>query len=114
MELTEEMIEQLKADLSKAKTYEGLMGKNGAIKNLIAKSLEAMLEAELTGHFGYEKYSIKGKNSGNSRNRKTRKTLKNDIGHIEIAVPRDRNGEFDPVIVNKYVKTIGPIEDKIV
>lgn len=114
MELTEEMIEQLKADLKTVKTYEDLMGKNGAIKKLIKTTLEQMLEAELTEHLGYEKYSPEGKNSGNSRNGKTYKTLKNDNGEIEIAVPRDRNGEFDPVIVKKYEKTIGPIEDKII
>ena len=68
MELTEEMIEQLKADLSKAKNYEDLMGKDGAIKKLIAKSLEQMLESELTEHLGYEKHSPEGKNTGNSRN----------------------------------------------
>jgi putative transposase len=114
MELTKEMIEQLKADLSKAKTYEDLMGKEGAIKKLIAKSLEQMLEAELTEQLGYEKYSPVGKNSGNNRNGKTHKTLKNDNGEIELTVPRDRNGEFDPIIVKKYEKTIGPIEEKII
>ena len=50
MELTPEMLEQLKADLSKAKTYEDLMGKDGAIKKLLSSSIEAMLEAELTEH----------------------------------------------------------------
>jgi transposase-like protein len=114
MELTEKMIEQLKADLSKAKTYDDLMGKDGAIKKLIANSLEQILESELTEHLGYEKYSPMGKNSGNSRNGKTHKSLKNDNGEIEITVPRDRNGEFDPVIVKKYEKTIGPIENKII
>lgn len=114
MKLTEEMIEQLKADLSGAKTYEDLMGKNGAIKKLIANTLEQMLESELTEHLGYEKHSPLGRNSGNSRNGKTRKSLKNDNGEIEITVPRDRNGEFDPIIVKKYEKTIGPIEDKII
>ncbi len=114
MELTEEMIEQLKADLSKAKNYEDLMGKEGAIKKLIARSLEQMLESELTEHLGYEKHSPAGKNSGNSRNGKTHKTLKNDNGEIEITVPRDRNGDFDPIIVKKYERTIGPIEDKII
>ena len=49
-----------------------------------------------------------------SRNGKTHKSLKNDNGEIEISVPRDRNGEFDPVIVKKYKKTIGPIENKII
>jgi len=114
MELTEKMIEQLKADLSKAKTYEDLMGKDGAIKKLISKTLEQMLESELTDQLGYERYSPAGKNNGNSRNGKTHKTLKNDNGEIEITVPRDRNGEFDPIIVKKYERTIGPIEDKII
>jgi transposase-like protein len=68
MDLTEEMIKQLKADLSKAKNYNDLMGKDGAIKKLISKTLEQMLESELTEHLGYERYSPEGKNSGNSRN----------------------------------------------
>jgi len=114
MKLTDEMIEQLKADLSKAKNYEDLMGKDGAIKKLISQSLEQMLESELTEQLGYERYSPLGKNNGNSRNGKTHKTLKNDNGEIEITVPRDRNGEFDPIIIKKYERTIGPIENKII
>lgn len=96
------MIEQLKADLKTAKTYQDLMGENGAIKKIIQASLEGMLDAELTEHLGYEKYSPAGKNTGNSRNGKTHKTLKNDYGEIELTVPRDRNGSFEPVIVKKY------------
>lgn len=96
------MIEQLKADLKTAKTYQDLMGENGAIKKIIKASLEGILDAELTEHLGYEKYSPAGKNTGNSRNGKTHKTLKNDYGEIELTVPRDRNGSFEPVIVKKY------------
>lgn len=114
MELTEEMIHQLKTDLSKARTYQDLMGTDGAIKKLLKNAIEGMLDAELTEQLGYERYSPSGRNSGNSRNGKTRKTLKNDNGQIEITVPRDRNSEFDPVIVKKYDRTIGPIEDKII
>jgi len=114
MELTNEMIEQLKADLSGATTYRDLMGKDGAIKNLLAKSIEQMLDSELTEHLGYPRHSPAGNNSGNNRNGKTRKRLKNDNGEIEISVPRDRNGNFDPIIVKKYERTIGPIEDKII
>ena len=114
MDLTEQMIEQLKADLKTAKTYDDLMGKDGAIKKLISSSLEQMLESELTEHLGYERYSPNGKNSGNSRNGKTHKTLKNDNGQIELTVPRDRESTFDPIIVKKYERTIGPIEDKII
>lgn len=114
MELTEKMIDQLKADLKNARTYGDLMGEDGAIKKLIKSSLEGMLEAELTEHLGYEKHSVQGKNTGNSRNGSSRKTLKNDNGEIDLSVPRDRNGSFDPVIVKKYERTLGPIEDKII
>lgn len=114
MKLTPEMLEQFQSDMSEAKTYEDLMGKDGAIKKLMSKMLEGMLDAELTEQLGYEKHSPAGKNTGNSRNGKTKKTLKNDNGEIELSVPRDRNGEFDPIIVKKYQRTLGPIEDKII
>lgn len=114
MEIPDEMIEQLKADLKNAKTYEDILGKEGAIKKLIKGTFEQMLEAELTEHLGYEKHSSTGKNTGNSRNGKSHKTIRNDNGEIDIAVPRDRNSEFDPVIIKKYERTIGPIEDKII
>jgi len=114
MELKPEIIEQLKADLSTAKTYDDLMGHNGAIKKLLKNALEGMLDTELTEHLGYEKHSPAGKLSGNSRNGKSTKRLKNDNGEISLDVPRDRNGEFDPIVVKKYERTIGPIEDKII
>lgn len=114
MKLTPEMIKQLEKDLSHAKTYEDLMGKNGAIKKLIKSSLENLLETELTEHLGYDKNSPEGNNSGNNRNGKTYKTIKTDEGQIELTIPRDRNASFDPIIVKKYEKTLGPIEDKII
>ena len=114
MELTPEQIEQLKADLKIARTYQDLMGENGAIKKIIKASLEGMLDTELTEHLGYEKYSPEGRNNGNSRNGKSHKTLKNDNGEIDITIPRDRDGSFDPIVVKKYERTLGPIEDKII
>jgi len=87
MELTPEMIEQLKADLSKARTYEDLMGSDGAIKKLMKNAIEGMLDAELTEHLGYEKHSPAGKNTGNNRNGKTKKILKNDNGELDILIP---------------------------
>ena len=114
MKLTPEIIKQLEEDLAQAKTYNDLMGKNGAIKKLIKSSLENILETELSEHLGYEKYSPEGNNSGNSRNGKTHKSVKTDEGMIDLEIPRDRNSSFDPVIVKKYEKTLGPIEDKII
>ncbi len=114
MKLTPEIIKQLEEDLAQAKTYNDLMGKNGAIKKLIKSSLENILESELSEHLGYEKHSPEGNNSGNSRNGKTHKSVKTDEGMIDLEIPRDRNSSFDPVIVKKYEKTLGPIEDKII
>jgi len=114
MKLAEATIEQLLIDLEKAKSYEDLMGKDGAIKKLLKSSLENMLESELSDHLGYEKHSATGDNTGNSRNGKTRKTIKTNEGKIELTIPRDRNSTFDPVVVQKYEKTLGPIEDKII
>ena len=73
-----------------------------------------MLESETTEHLGYEKHSPEVRNSGNGKTHKTHKTLKNDNGEIEITVPRDRNSKFDPIILKKYERSIGPIEDKII
>jgi transposase-like protein len=114
MKLTPEMIKQLEKDLSKAKSYDDLMGHNGAIKKLLKSSLENLLDAELSDHLGYEKHSPVGNNNGNSRNGKTHKSIRSDQGEIELSIPRDRNSTFDPVVVKKYEKTLGPIEDKII
>jgi len=114
MKLSEATIEQLLIDLEKAKSYEDLMGKGAAIKNLIKSSLENMLETELSEHLGYEKHSIEGINTGNSRNGKSYKSIRTNEGKIELTIPRDRNSSFEPIVVQKYEKTLGPIEDKII
>ncbi len=86
MERTNEMIKQLKANLSGATTYSDLMGKDGNIKNLLAKSIEQMLNSELTEHLGYPRHSLVGNNnSGNNRKGKTRKRLKNNNVKIKIS-----------------------------
>ena len=64
------------------------------LKRLFAGTIEQMLEAEMEEHLGYEKHSAAGNNSGNSRNGYGKKTIRSDYGEGEIAVPRDRNGEF--------------------
>ena len=114
MKLSEEAISQLVSDLEKARSYEDLMGKDGAIKKILKTSLENMLDAELSEHLGYEKHSPLGSNTGNSRNGKTHKSIKTDEGQIDLTIPRDRNSTFDPIVVKKYEKTLGPIENKII
>ena len=85
------------------------------LKRLFAGTIEQMLEAEMDEHLGYEKNSVAGNNSGNSRNGYGKKTISSDYGDCEIAVPRDRNGEFEPKILPKNQTSISQdMENKII
>jgi transposase-like protein len=114
MDLNDEVFEQLKKDLNKAKSYKDLMGENGAIKKILKASLELMLETEMNEHLGYQKHDSSGNNSGNSRNGKTRKSILTDQGEIDLDTPRDRKGDFEPVVVKKHERRLGELEDKII
>jgi len=83
------------------------------LKRLFAGTIEQMLEAEMEEHLGYEKHSVEGNNSGNSRNGYNHKTIISDYGQSEIAVPRDRNGEFEPRVLEKRQTRTDEIEQKI-
>ena len=83
------------------------------LKRLFAGTIEQMLEAEMEEHLGYEKHSVEGNNSGNSRNGYGKKRINSDYGECEIAVPRDRNGEFEPKIIAKRQTRTDEIEEKI-
>ena len=83
------------------------------LKSLFAGSLEKMLEAEMEEHLGYEKHNVEGNNSGNSRNGYNKKTIKSEWGENEISVPRDRNGTFDPVVIEKRQTRTDDIEARV-
>jgi len=83
------------------------------LKNLFSGALEKMLEAEMDEHLGYEKHSVLGKNSGNSRNGYNKKTIKSEWGESEISVPRDRNGAFEPQAIEKRQTRTDDIEARI-
>jgi putative transposase len=85
-----------------------------ALKDLFAETLQEMLEAELDTYLGYEKHDIQKKQTTNSRNGKSKKTIISEYGEHEIEVPRDRQGEFEPVVVKKHQSTVTGIEDQIV
>lgn len=85
-----------------------------ALKELFTETLQSMLEAELDTELGYEKHEAKRKTTTNSRNGKSKKTVTSEYGDLEIAVPRDRNGEFEPIIVKKHQSTVIGIEDQII
>lgn len=83
------------------------------LKRLFAGTIEQMLEAEIEEHLGYKKHSAEGINTGNSRNGYNTKTIISDYGETEIAVPRDRNGEFEPKVLEKRQTRTDEIEQKI-
>lgn len=104
----------LQAELAKCKTAEDIAGKNGLIKRLIGGMLEQMLQKEMDEHLGYQKHSVEGHHSGNSRNGRTKKTLKSNYGEIKLEIPRDRNSEFEPIAVKKHQRSISDFDDKII
>lgn len=83
------------------------------LKDLFSGALEKMLEAEMDEHLGYEKHSVLGNNSGNSRNGFGKKTIKSAWGESEISVPRDRNGTFEPQAIEKRQTRTDDIETRI-
>ena len=110
MALNNELLDKLIEGYEKP---EDLIGENGLLKQLTKALLERALNAELTHHLGYEKHDPEGRGSGNSRNGTGRKNLKGDFGEIEIEVPRDRRGEFEPKIVSKHQRRFDGFDDKI-
>src|SRR5208283_2550977 len=83
------------------------------LKQLTKAVLERALSAEMTEHLGYEPHAAAGRNSGNSRNGATKKTLKGEFGEIELETPRDRNASFEPQIVAKGQTRFTGFDDKI-
>src|SRR5450432_2199492 len=108
--LDPKLVDQL---LANYKTPEEIAGENGLLKQLTKAVLERALQAELTGHLGYEKHDPAGHKSGNSRNGSSRKTLKGDFGKLELETPRDRNGTFEPKIVAPHQTRWTGFDDKI-
>ena len=84
-----------------------------AMKEMFKDVLQEALEAEMDTQLGYDKYDISEKQTQNSRNGYSKKTVKSELGAVELNIPRDRNGEYNPIIIPKYQRNITGIEDKI-
>jgi putative transposase len=97
--------------LKKIKTQEEF---ESYFQELYKQGVEALLKAEIGDHLGYPKHDPSGKNSGNSRNGSSRKTLKTNLGEVPLDVPRDRNATFDPIIVPKHQRMSQKIEHAII
>jgi transposase-like protein len=89
-------------------------GVQALVKELTAGMIQEIMDAELDEELGYSKYDYKNKQTDNSRNGSYKKTVTSSQGEIELSVPRDRNGDYDPQIVKKHQMDISEIEDKII
>src|SRR5580658_8463303 len=108
--IRDEVIEELLQGYS---SPADLLGEEGLFKELKKRLLERALGAELTEHLGYEKGDPAGRGSGNSRNGTSAKTILTEDGEIDIAVPRDRTGSFEPQLVAKGQTRFDGFDEKI-
>ena len=90
-----------------------LAGVQELVKELTSGLIQEIMDAELEDELGYSKYDYKNKQTENSRNGHYKKTVASSQGEVELSVPRDRNGEYEPQIVKKHQMDISEIEDKI-
>ncbi|MBM6811346.1 transposase, partial [Faecalitalea cylindroides] len=86
---------------------------NNALKDLFGPMFEAMLQGEMNHHLGYDSNDKGPKKDDNRRNGYGKKTLKTTQGEVEIEVPRDRDGSFEPQVVPKRTKDVSAIENKV-
>ncbi len=91
-----------------------LAGEGGLLAQLTKRLLESALEGELTDHLGYDKHEVAGRDGGNSRNGHRAKTVLTDVGPVEIEVPRDRDGSFQPKIVAKRQKRLAGVDELVI
>src|ERR1700731_4651726 len=108
--ITPELLDQLLANYEKP---EDLTGEDGLFKQLKKALIERALGAELSEHLGYEKGDPAGRGGGNSRNGTSAKTVLTDDGEIDIAVPRDRAGSFEPLLIAKGQTRFDGFDEKI-
>jgi transposase-like protein len=108
----EELARQL-ADKARAQGL-SLTGPGGLLGRVTKRVLEAALEGEMDAHLGYARHDPAGRNGGNSRNGRRAKTVLTDVGEVEIEVPRDRGGSFEPQIVAKRQRRLTGVDDLVI
>jgi len=107
----EEKMKALAKELAKdLKTPEQL---SSLTRDLLKITVEAALNAEMEHHLGYAPYAVDGRNTGNSRNGYTEKSLKGEHGEVRIETPRDRQGMFEPVLIGKGQTRIAGMDSRI-
>jgi transposase-like protein len=110
--VSEEVLDELMARADTSETE--LLGPDGLLSQVTKAVLERALDEELTDHLGYDKHDPVGRGSGNSRNGTSPKVLLTEAGAIDLAIPRDRNGDFEPLIVPKGTTRLKGFNDRII
>ena len=108
--IPDELVAQLLGNYQKP---EDLIGENGLLKQLTKLLVEKALEAEMAEHLGHNKHEPVANPAGNTRNGKSRKTLKGDFGELPIEIPRDRHSTFEPQIIPKHQTRWAGFDEKI-
>jgi transposase-like protein len=106
--LAEQLVDQARAD------GRNLVGPGGLLSDLTKQVLETGLEVEMEEHLGYPKHAVEGRNGGNSRNGTRSKTVITEIGPIELEVPRDRDGSFEPATVRKNQRRLDGVDSMVI
>ena len=115
-EVADAVDEELVWQLTQRARAEGLKltGEGGLLQKLTKLVVESALDGEIDDHLGYAKHDAAGRNGGNSRNGKRSKTLLTEAGPIEIDVPRDRDGSFEPQLVAKRQRRLTGVDDLVI
>jgi putative transposase len=109
---TSEAQEMIRA--SGVKSFDGLVGGNGLIAQMLKPLMQELLNAEMTEHLGYPKHSTAGYLTGNSRNGSYSRTLRSSDGTVDLDIPRAREGGFRPAILDSYKQVSTELEQKII
>ena len=110
MSIRRELIDELLKDYPNP---QDVLAEDGLLKQLTKAVIERCLETELDSHLGYPKHGRHGNENGNTRNGTSQKTVKGEQGHMEIDVPRDRQGTFEPQLVKKGQTRLEGFDEKI-
>ena len=114
MAITSKQEELLQGLLKEYDDPSDALKRGGLVDELKKRLIEKAMCAELDNHLGYAKHQKKGRNSGNSRNGTSKKTVLSDTGKIQLRVPRDRRGDFSPQILPKGQRRFDVFDDKII
>ena len=112
--IEEEAMNRLVQEILKSGDVKTIFDIESKLKKSFGKVIQSMLEAEMTEHLGHNKYEYSKENKENYRNGSSKKKVKSNLGELEIEIPRDRNGEFEPKIIPKYSRDISNIEQQII